>query len=306
MAVPDFQSIMLPLLQILGDGREWSNFDINKALEVKLALTEADKQELLPSGKMRVFVNRVAWAKTYLKQASLVLGVRRGVYRITEDGLKVLAAAPENINIKYLMNFPGFDEFRKGKKSDSQVDVSPVGQDECFEQKTPEEYIELGIKAVGENVRQEILQSLRRCSPYFFEKLVVDVLLAMGYGGSRQEAGKLTAKGSDEGIDGIINEDKLGLDIIYVQAKKWDGNVGRPEIQKFAGALQGKRATKGIFITTSSFTREPFDFVKSISNRIILIDGEKLSELMVEYDIGVSVVQVYKLKKMDIDYFNEV
>ncbi|MFP5258190.1 MAG: restriction endonuclease [Acidobacteriota bacterium] len=305
MAVPDFQSIMLPLLQLLGDGEEWSNVSINVALENIFALTDDEKAQLLPSGKMRVFVNRVAWAKTHLKQAELVTAVRRGVYQITEAGQRVLQEKPTRIDIRYLMRFPGFYKFRNGKKYDQGAAVDPISQTECSGEKTPEEYIEIGITAVAEKVRQEILQYVKKSSSSFFEKLVVDLLMAMGYGGTRQEAGRLTGRGSDEGVDGIIDEDKLGLDVIYIQAKRWEGSVSRPEIQKFAGALQGKKANKGVFITTSSFTKEAISFVESIASRIILIDGDKLSKLMLEFDVGVSVVQTYSLKKVDTDYFNE-
>jgi len=213
---------------------------------------------------------------------------------------------PQQININYLMKFPSFVAFRLGKSNDEQrADQFSSQVDGCTSEKTPEEYIEFGFNSIEQKLKQELMASIKGCSSRFFEKLVVDLVLSMGYGGSRQEAGRLTNKGSDEGIDGIINEDKLGLDVIYVQAKRWENNVSRPEIQKFAGALQGRRAKKGIYITTSFFTKEAHEFVKSIDSKVVLIDGERLAELMVEYNVGVAVVQSFHLKKIDADYFVE-
>ncbi len=307
MAIPDFQSILLPLLNYLSDGEEHSNQDIYEALESHFKMTDEEKKEFLPSGKQRVFVNRAAWAKSYLKQADLVEAVRRGYYKITELGKKVVFEdKPARIDIQFLMKFPAFVAFRSGRNNGEQQAEKVNKQiDVCASEKTPEEYIEFGFNAVSQKIRQELQATIKSCSARFFEKMVVDLLLSMGYGGSRQEAGALTSKGSDEGIDGIINEDKLGLDVIYIQAKHWENNVSRPEIQKFAGALQGKRAKKGIFITTSGFTKEAHEFVKSIDNKIVLIDGERLAELMVEHNVGVDVVQAFYLKKVDADYFAE-
>ena len=306
MGIPDFQATMLPLLQYLSDGKEHSNADIYDALGSQFDMSDEEKQEMLPSGKQRVFVNRVAWAKSYLKQAGLVDAVKRGFYKITQPGVGVLKDNPAKIDINYLMRFPKFVEFRHGRNGDNAKNETDEKLSEsCSAEKTPEEYIELGVNSVNQKLKQELITTIKTCSPSFFEKLVVDLLLSMGYGGSRQEAGRLTNKGSDEGIDGIINEDKLGLDVIYVQAKRWEGSVSRPEIQKFAGALQGKRANKGIYITTSCFTKEAQEFTKSITSKIILIDGNKLSELMIEHDVGVNVVQTFKLKKIDTDYFVE-
>jgi len=300
MAIPDFQTTMLPLLKYLSDEKEHSNADIYGALENQFDMSDEEKQELLPSGKQRIFVNRVAWAKSYLKQAGLVDAVKRGFYKITPIGSKTLRTNPGKFDVAYLMEFPTFVEFRHGKNNREEKQL-----DDYVTEKTPEEYIELGINSLNQKLKQDILSSVKACSPIFFEKLVIDLLLAMGYGGSRKEAGKLTNKGSDEGIDGIINEDKLGLDVIYIQAKRWDGNISRPEIQKFAGALQGKKANKGIYITTAFFTKESQEFVRSITSKIILIDGDRLSELLIEYDIGVNTVQTFKLKKIDSDYFVE-
>ncbi len=296
---------MLPLLRLLSDGKEWTNADIYKELLSILALSEEDAQQLLPSGKMPIFVNRVAWAKTHLKQAGLVSSVRRGVYKVTDLGRSVLKDHPQKIDIRFLMQFPDFCRFRsrKAEKGENPDVAAETGNG--LYSKTPEELIESGVNAITEAVENAVLESVRKASPYFFEKVVLDLLLAMGYGGSRQDAGRLTARTGDAGIDGVINEDKLGLDVIYIQAKKWDGCVGRPEVQKFAGALQGQRATKGVFITTSYFSKDAQDFAGSIQSKIILIDGERLARLMVEYGVGVSVVQTFHVKKIDSDYFSE-
>lgn len=306
MAIPDFQSTMLPVLKSLSDGKEHSNGEISEAVVKCFDLSEEEKSRLLPSKKQPVIINRLRWATSYLKQAGLIEAVKRGIYKITDEGITVIESNPEKINVNFLMKYPSFAIFRQGKSnSDQAEEAKAVTEDTCSSEKTPEEYIEFGINSVNQSLKQELISTIKKCSPYFFERLVVDLLLAMGYGGSRQEAGRLTNKGSDEGIDGIINEDKLGLDVIYIQAKKWEGSVSRPEIQKFAGALQGKRASKGIYITTSCFTKEAHEYARSITSRIILIDGDKLAELMVEYDVGVNAVQVFKLKKIDSDYFIE-
>ncbi|MHC1712526.1 MAG: restriction endonuclease [Solidesulfovibrio sp.] len=307
MAIPDFQSTMLPLLKYLSDGNEHSNQEIYEALENQFDMTDEEKKELLPSGKQRIFVNRVAWAKSYLKQAGFVESLQRGYYKITDLGKSVvLDEKLQRIDTNYLMKFQTFVAFRQGRNNNEQ-NTSQVDRhtDGCSSEKTPEEYIEFGFNSIEQKLRQELKTSIRGLSSRFFEKLVIDLLLSMGYGGSRQEAGKLTNKGSDEGIDGIINEDKLGLDVIYVQAKRWENNISRPEIQKFAGALQGKRAKKGIYITTSTFTKEAQEFVRSIESKIVLIDGERLAELMIEYNVGVAVVQAFQVKKVDTDYFFE-
>jgi restriction system protein len=298
MSIPDFQSIMLPLLKYLGDKKEKSNQEITQDLAKFYNLSSEEINRLLPSGNQQIFANRVAWAKSYLKQSLLIISPRRGHYQITSNGLKVLRANPGRIDIKFLTQFPEFANFRgKGKKAEQS------GNDEQPESKTPEEYIEFGFQKIIEDLSRDLLGKVKECPPKFFERLVIDLLLAMGYGGSRQEAGKVIGTSGDGGIDGIINEDKLGLDSIYVQAKRWEGTVGRPEIQRFAGALQGKRARKGVFITTSSFTKDAFDYVSRIDSKIILIDGENLANLMIEHNIGTAKVSSYDIKKIDSDYF---
>jgi restriction system protein len=302
MPIPDFQTCFLPVLQYLADGVERSNQEIYSAMEEEFNLSEIEKNELLPSGKQRVFTNRVAWAKSHLKQAGLLSSPRRGFYQITPQGEQIAKTRKERINIAFLNKYDSFVQFRSRKKEDRKNldsgEAPPEGR-------TPEEDIESGMEALNERLKQDLIASLKNCSPRFFEGIVIDLLLAMGYGGSRQEAGRLTGKGSDGGIDGIINEDKLGLDVIYVQAKRWNNAIGRPEVQQFAGALQGNRAKKGIYITTSTFTREAQDFAQNIDSKVILIDGQKMADLMIEHDVGVASVQIFKIKKIDSDYFLE-
>jgi restriction system protein len=301
MAIPDFQSIMLPLLRLIEDGKEYTNSELLEKLEKYFSLTEQEKNTLLASGRQKIFVNRVAWAKSHLKQARLLESSTRGVYKITERGKKLLGMGPEKITAKYLMNYPEYKEFRTGK-SDVDKHVMELNGEE---EKTPQEYIDFGYAKMVQQLSSELMETIGKSSSFFFEKLVMDLVLAMGYGGSQNEAGALTGKSSDEGVDGIVNEDKLGLEVIYLQAKRWDGVVGRPELQKFAGALLGKKARKGIFITTSTFTKEAQEFSKSIDAKIVLIDGKRLTELMIEHNVGVSVLQRYEIKRLDSDYFSE-
>lgn len=303
MSIPDFQSIMLPLLVLLADGAEHSNQEIYEGLENQFGMTEEEKSRLLSGGKQTVFINRIAWAKTHLKQAGLIESSRRGVYKISALGENIVRKEkPSRIDVRYLMRFPSFVQFRQGKANSKENEAVT---ERYGTEITPEEHIEFGMNSIAQKVKQELLLNIKSCSFYFFEKLVIDIILAMGYGGSRHDAGKLTKRGSDEGIDGIINEDKLGLDVIYLQAKRWENTIGRPEIQKFAGALQGKRAKKGIYITTATFTKEAYEFASSIDSKIILIDGDRLAELMIEHDVGVTTMQVFRLKKVDSDYFVE-
>ena len=302
MAIPDYQSIMLPLLRFAGDGREHSFREAIEFLAQKFNLSAEDRKELLPSGTARLFDNRVGWASTYIRKASLIESRRRGYFNITERGKEVLSQNPEKIDVKFLEQFPEFIEFRRVRKDreKKRKKVGPISVET-----NPEEALETAYQELQGNLASELLQAIEQCSSEFFERLVVDVLLEMGYGGSRKEAGQAIGRTGDEGIDGIIKEDKLGLDIIYIQAKSWQTTVGRPEIHKFAGALQGQRARKGIFITTSNFSRDALDYVKNIESKIILIDGQRLAELMIEHNVGVSPVASYEVKKIDSDYFIE-
>jgi restriction system protein len=302
MAIPDFQTIMLPFLKFSGDGRVHSKHETVEYLADAFDLTEEERKELLPSGKQGLFDNRVAWAKTYMKQAKLIDSPKWGLFAITERGKRVLAENPEKINVKYLEQFPEFLEFRQRKKEKEKEEIGPKDLEGNI---NPEEALENAYQELQENLASELLENIKKCPSDFFERLVVDVLIKMGYGGSRKEAGRAIGRTGDEGMDGIIKEDKLGLDIIYMQAKRWENTVGRPEIQKFAGALQGQRARKGIFITTSNFSKEALDYVKNIDSKIILIDGQRLAELMIEHNVGVSPVASYVIKKIDTDYFIE-
>lgn len=301
MVIPDYQSIMLPLLKYAGDKNEHHIRDAIEQLANEFDLTEEESKEFVPSGQQLTFDNRVSWAKTYLKKAGLLESTRRGYFRITERGVSVLEDRPDKINMKYLERYREFTEFRNPSKS---VIVESGGVQE-YEESTPEELMGLGHRKLQNDLAYELLDTIKRCSPNFFERLVIDLLVKIGYGGSREDAGKAIGKSGDEGIDGIINEDKLGLDIIYVQAKKWENTVIRPEIQKFAGALQGQRAKKGIFITTSTFSKNALEYTSVIDSKIILIDGEQLAKLMIENGVGVSKIASYEIKKIDSDYFME-
>ncbi len=306
MAIPDFQSIMLPLLQFCGDSKEHSNRDAIDHLAEILHLSEEERKELLPSGRQAIFHNRVAWARAYMKMAKLLENPQRGIFQITERGQEVLQNPPQKIDIRFLMQFPEFAERRKAEQSKlKKKKIVSTSPNESGSSITPEEQIEEAYENLKENLTSEIIFQLKESSPSFFEKVVVEVLVKMGYGGSRRDAGAAVGKSGDEGIDGIIKEDRLGLDIIYIQAKKWENTVTRPEIQKFAGALQGKRAKKGIFLTTSEFSQGCEEYVAAIDNKIILIDGQRLAQLMIDFNVGVSTEATYELKRVDSDYFAE-
>ncbi|MGB9941036.1 restriction endonuclease [Methanosarcina sp.] len=301
MVIPDYQSVMLPLLKYAGDGKEHRIRNAVENLADEFRLSEEERKELLPSGQQAVFNNRVGWACTYLKKAGLLNSGRKGYFSITQKGLSVLRANPVSIDVNFLTQFNEFNEFRRGK----QVETIELGKDQNeTEQLDPGESLELSYQQLHNELVLEILSAVKKCSPTFFESLVVDVLTKMGYGGSRTDAGRAVGRSHDGGIDGIIKEDRLGLDVIYIQAKRWEGTVPRPEIQKFAGALIGKKAKKGVFITTSSFSREAIDYAELTGN-IVLIDGEMLARLMIEYDVGVSKVKSYDVKKIDTDYFDD-
>lgn len=295
MAVPDFQTFMLPLLRLAADGREWSVAECREPLANQFELTEEDRKELVPSGKQPRFHNRVAWAKVYLERAGLLNKTRRAHFTISNRGLEVLKNPPERIDIPFLKQFEEFEAFRSGATSSSAASTS--------ESDTPEETLQTAYQQIRNNLASELLEQIKSSSAEFFEQLILDVMLAMGYGGSRDHAGQLTKPGADAGIDGIINEDQLGLDVIYLQAKKWDHPVGRPEIQRFVGALHGQRARKGVFITTSTFSREAYDYVATIDPKVVLIDGTRLAQHMIDFGVGVSTVQRYEIKRIDTDYF---
>lgn len=294
---------MLPLLELAGDGGEHQLKEAVAALAAKFSLTEEEKSELLPSGQQPIFTNRVGWARTYLKKAGLISAPRRGIFQITDRGRKVLNDRPSAINQRFLEQFPEFMEFKSLRNERLDDSSNEIGDGSGGQ--TPHEALESAYERLRTELASEVLQSIRACDPSLFEKIVVELLVRMGYGGSRKDAGRAIGRSGDEGIDGIIKEDHLGLDNIYIQAKRWEGTVGRPEIQKFAGALQGQRARKGIFITTSGYTKEATDFVSRIDSKIILIDGSTLSNLMIDFGVGVNPVATYQVQKLDSDYFTD-
>ena len=303
MAVPDFQSMMLPLLKFYGDEQEHTTKENREYLAKFFQLTEEDIRERLSSGAQTRLANRANWTRYYLMRAGLLEFPARALAKITERGKAVLQENPPEINIAFLDRFPEFIEFRTKKNEKGGKPVTPPSTD--VEPIPPLEAVENGYQTLREELAQELLSTIKSNTPEFFEKLVVELLVNMGYGGSIQDAGVAIGRSGDEGIDGVIKEDHLGLDVIYVQAKRWEGSVGRPEIQKFAGALQGKRAKKGVFITTSSFSSEALNFIKNIESKIVLVDGDKLAQLMIDFDLGVSPLNNYEIKKIDQDYFEE-
>jgi restriction system protein len=305
MSIPDYQTLMLPVLELASDQAEHKFSHAVEFLADTFALSSEERNELLPSGSQAVFSNRVGWARSYLKQAGLLESPKRGFFKITEDGLRLLNTNPSRIDNATLEQFPEFIAFKNRKKEKSEENGTSAQTEEQAATETPEDSLASAYSKLRSSLEAEILASIREASPSFFERLVVDLLVRMGYGGNRKNAGKALGKSGDGGIDGIINEDRLGLDVIYIQAKRWEGVVGRPEIQKFAGALQGQRARKGVFITTSGFTKDAKEYVSMIDVRIILIDGELLASLMVDHNVGVSTVGQYEVKKLDSDYFDE-
>jgi len=301
MPIPDYQAIMLPFLRFVSDDEDHSIREAINTLADQYGLTDEERAELLPSGKQAIFDNRVGWARTYMKKAGLLESPKRGIIRITVRGHEVLEKNPSQIDNHLLEQFEEFLQFKETTRE--KKPKMPVPEIEI--DMTPEESLEYGYQRLQQDLSDELLSRVKRCTPRFFENLVVELLVKMGYGGSIRDAGEAIGKSGDEGLDGVIKEDRLGLDVIYIQAKRWEGTVSRPEIQKFAGALQGRRAKKGIFITTSGFSRESHDYVSKIDNKISLIDGEQLVQLMIEHNIGVSTSAAYEIKKVDSDYFEE-
>jgi restriction system protein len=302
MSVPDFQSLFKPLLELAADGKEHHMKEAKKIIASKLHLSEADLEELLPSGTQRTFDNRVAWAKSYFVQAKIFMSPKRGYFIITDRGRELLQKGHERIDIKMLNQYPEFVDFHTASKTTKENHEIPPSDDHS---KTPEELLQKAYRNIRNELASQLLEKIKSNTPKFFENLVVDLMVAMGYGGSRSDAGESLGRSGDEGIDGIIKEDRLGLDVIYLQAKKWDGAVGRPELQKFVGALHGKRARKGVFITTGIFTKDAIDYVKSIDPKIILIDGKRLTEYMIDFNLGTTTSSIYEIKKIDTDYFEE-
>lgn len=303
MPIPDYQSLMLPLLRLAADGNDHTTREAVEILATKFQLTSAERNELLASGQQAIFNNRVGWANVYLKKAGLLASPRRGAMRITTRGKEIVDGNPSKIDVKYLERFPEFIEFRNASRNNRESAITESAA--IATEQTPEEALEFAHQSLRLSLAQDILSRILSCSPTFFERLVVELLVKMGYGGSRRDAGERIGQSGDGGIDGIIKEDRLGLDTIYIQAKRWQGSVGRPEIQKFVGALQGQRAKKGVFITTSSYTAEAIDYASRIDTKVVLIDGQLLANLMMDFDVGVSVSASYIVKRIDSDYFEE-
>ncbi|MDD3768588.1 MAG: restriction endonuclease [Aminobacterium colombiense] len=302
MTIPDYQSLLLPFLKHLSNGKEHTKQEMIDLLATDFKLTSAERKELLPSGRQKVFDNRVSWTRTYLKKALLLQSPARGRYTITDRGRQVLTENLSKIDVSYLKQFPEFVTFLNTSKNNNKTPVNKrVARAESKD--TPEEILEASYQILRHNLAQELLSKVIECSPAFFENLVVELLLKMGYGGSRKDAGQAIGKTGDGGIDGIIKEDRLGLDVVYIQAKRWEGTVSRPEIQKFVGALQGKKARKGIFITSGFFSSYARDYVKDIQNSVVLIDGEELSSYMIDFGVGVSPLASYEIMSIDSDYF---
>lgn len=299
MAIPTFQDIMLPLLQLAGDDQVHSLSGARGKLAEQFGLSATEEEELLPSGRQGRFANRVAWAKVYLERAGLLASPQRGQFTITDRGRHLLTNPPSSIDIKYLQRFPEFLAFRARPESPS------TANNTSSDSETPEETLEMAYQAMRRGLAAELLARVKDASPRFFERLVVELLLRMGYGRASGGTGEAVGKSGDEGIDGIIAEDRLGLEMVYLQAKRWQGTVGRPEIQRFVGALHGRRARKGVFITTGSFSLEARAYVNNIDPKVALIDGAQLAEFMIDFNVGVAQDRVFEVKKIDSDYFEE-
>ena len=303
MAIPDYQSLMLPVLEVAAKA-ETSVPLAEAEIATQFGLSDDEREQLLPSGKQRVLHNRIHWAKFYLTKAGLLESPKRGRFIITQAGQKILSDPPTNLNTKYLLSIPIFHEFYKGTDDSDQVttesEVNPPSS-------TPEEEVEAAFKALNAVLQADLMDRILQNSPTFFEQVIVELLVSIGYGGSHRNASEQLGKSGDGGVDGVINEDILGLDRVYVQAKRYaPGNaVGRPEIQAFTGSLVGLSASKGVFVTTSTFTSQAIEFASRIPQRVILIDGRRLTGLMVEYGVGVRTSRVLEFKRLDEDFFSE-
>lgn len=298
MTIPSYEKMMLPLLNLASDKKEHTADESLDFIKNHFSLSIEDCEMMLKSGRQSVVANRVGWARAYLKKAGLLESKERARFNITSEGLKVLKSNPPEITDKFLMLYPDFQEFqRRHKEKKNDIEAPEISS------KTPLENLEDSYTTLRSNLADELLSNIAKCSPAFFENLVVDLLVGMGYGGSIADAGQSIGRSGDGGIDGIIKEDKLGLDIIYIQAKRWEGPVGAKEVRNFVGALAGQKANKGVFITTSNFTKDALSFVQAIQQKVILIDGQLLAQLMIDHDIGVSLEKNYQVKRVDHDFF---
>ncbi|MFJ6210197.1 restriction endonuclease [Lysinibacillus sp. NPDC092081] len=303
MQIPTYEQFMFPFLDYLKDENEHTLKELYEFLPQHFNLSEEKVEELLPSGNQTIVVNRIGWARTYLKNAGLISSPKRAVFKITPEGLKLLQdSSIKEINLKVLERYPQFLEFKNRTKPSTDSDKQTVISEDS---RTPLEIMNENYLILKQSLQTELLEKIMECSPQFFEQLIVNLIVAMGYGGSISDAGKAVGKSGDGGIDGIVKEDVLGLDKIYLQGKRWANPVSRPDIQAFVGSLVGFKANKGIFITTSRFTKEAMEYSESIDKSLILIDGMKLTELMFLYNVGVSNVQTFTIKRMDLDFFEE-
>jgi restriction system protein len=310
MAIPKYDEMMLPLLQLLGDGQEHHQRDLSTKIADHFHLTDEERNLMLPSTQSTYVRNRTGWAGFHLRKAGLAELPREATLRITPEGLELLRHPPAKIDRAFLMQLEPFKEFmqeqkQRGLAAARTKAAGSIAPSASEEETTPEERIEAAFTELRETLITDLLAKLGAVDPFRFEQVVIDLLVAMGYGGSRKEAAAVTRKTGDEGIDGVINEDRLGLDVIYIQAKRWKSNVGRPEIQNFVGALAGKKANKGVFITTSAFHENATDYAAGLHNKVILVDGRRLAELMIEHGVGVAEEHAYSVKKIDSDYFEE-
>ena len=304
MPIPPFQNLFRPFLELASDGQVRSTHDVAAALAVTFKLTPDELAELLPSGTQPRFQNRVAWAKSFLTKAGTLESTGRNRFKITARGLNLLTSEPGRIDNRTLSQFPEFQEFRSQQGSDTQHgDTSEGVAVPELQAQTPEEQLEAAYQTIREQLAQALITQVMQCSPSFFEQLVVDLLLAMGYGGSRRDAGAAVGKTADGGIDGIIKEDRLGLDVVYIQAKRWESSVGSPVVRDFVGSLVGHSANKGVLITPSRFTKEAIEYAQRIPQKVVLIDGAMLASLMIDFGIGVSDVTSYSVKRLDADHF---
>jgi restriction system protein len=304
MPIPDYQTIMRPLLELLVDGREHALRDLRSTVADSFKLTVEEREQLLPAGGSPLFADRFSWARYYLQRAGMLERVRRAVYRITDQGRVLLGEVPGRIRTADLrQRSPEFEQWVTGGTIEPVADDERARQSE--QQATPEEALSSAYQSLRRAVESDLLGRLRTASPAFFENVVVRLLVAMGYGGSLEDAGRAIGRSGDQGIDGIINEDRLGLDVVYVQAKRWADTVGGPEIQRFHGALAGQRARKGVFITTSTFSPQAKAFVSHVDTRIVLVDGEQLVRLMFDHGVGVLPMSAYEVKKVDDEFFDE-
>jgi restriction system protein len=308
MAIPDYQTLMLPVLLLAANG-EVKIGDIVERLADEFGLSENERTKLLPSGKQTVIANKAHWAKTYLKQAGLVTSTRRGFFEISEIGKSVLAERPSRVDVDYLMKFPEFVSFRNrtsgsdASEESAEKGAKPATRLEASE--TPEEIMRARHLQLNSTLGEEMLDRILSGTPAFFERLIVQLLLSMGFGGTATEAGRAIGRSGDDGVDGVVDQDALGLDRVYIQAKRYkaDNSIGPAAIREFSGSLELHKATKGIFVTTSGFSKAAFDTAERLGKRIVLVDGQHLSRLMIKYNVGCRTEETLEIKRLDEDFF---